>query len=158
MLRTSPLSTPTHCHAYQKSPRGWHCTAPHQQFVQYCCYNSHCSDGYLSPHEYAVVVPARQAYSHCASVGNTYAQPAGILPASCAFKRVRNFWISSQDTFSTGRSALFRQLARRGTQPIRIPRHHRLVLGLGNFVFTQIKALRQRDIVFRCGHPILAPS
>jgi hypothetical protein len=25
----------------------------------------------LSPHEYAVVVPARQAYSHCASVGNT---------------------------------------------------------------------------------------
>ena len=44
------------------------------------CYNWHRWWN-VSPHEYAVVVPARQAYSHCASVGNTYAQPAGILPA-----------------------------------------------------------------------------
>ena len=33
----------------------------------------------------ALVVPARQAYSHCASVGSEYSYPAGKRPA--AFSR-----------------------------------------------------------------------
>lgn len=34
----------------------------------------------LSPNEVAVVVPARQAYSHCASVGSRNSHPAGRSP------------------------------------------------------------------------------
>ena len=38
-------------------------------------------------------------------------------------------------------------LTRRGTQAVRISRHHRLVLGLGYLVFTEVKAFGQGDIV-----------
>ena len=94
-----------------------------------------------------MVVPARQAYSHWASVGNTYAQPSGIFRLAVLFKRVRNTWISSQDTLFHGRSVV-RPVAGVALQAIRIPRHHRLVLGLGHLVFTQGKILGQSDFVF----------
>ena len=39
-------------------------------------------------------VPARQAYSHWASVGRAYSQPAGRRPAVCsmALSRARKTW------------------------------------------------------------------
>ena len=51
--------------------------------------------GYYFPHEYAVVVPARQAYSHSASVGKAYSQPAGyyLIPVNSICSR--NISISS---------------------------------------------------------------
>src|SRR4051812_42907841 len=51
----------------------------------------------LLPVEKGVVVPARQAYSHSASVGRRY----GFLSLACSF--LQNSWQSSHETFSTGR-------------------------------------------------------
>ena len=50
----------------------------------------------VAPNENAVVVPARHAYSHSASVGNRY----GFLSRFASF--LQNSWQSSHDTFSTG--------------------------------------------------------
>ena len=41
-----------------------------------------------------------------------------------------------------------RILARRGAQTVRVPRHHRLVLGLRHLVLAQVKALCEGDVVF----------
>src|SRR5206468_12842722 len=50
----------------------------------------------VSPKKKAVVVPARQAYSHSASVGRRY----GFLSFSRNF--LMNSWQSSQETISAG--------------------------------------------------------
>src|SRR5262245_26846979 len=61
----------------------------------------------LSPNAVAVVVPARQPYSHCASVGSRNSQPAGSAPDVRA--RSESFWqnlsASAKLTFPTGRSS-----------------------------------------------------
>ena len=46
-----------------------------------------------------------------------------------------------------GTVRVVRPVARRGTQPIAIPRHHRLVLGLGDLIFAQVKSFGQGDLV-----------
>ena len=55
----------------------------------------------------AVVVPARQAYSHCASVGSVYRYPFGNRPAdiSLAVNLSEKFSASRKLTESTGRSS-----------------------------------------------------
>src|SRR6185503_14009186 len=49
-------------------------------------------------------VPARQAYSHWASVGRRYSQPGGSRPAfrSCSVSTWQNLPASSHETCSTG--------------------------------------------------------
>ena len=61
----------------------------------------------LSPNAVAVVVPARQAYSHCASVGSRNSHPAGKSPeARASAVRIRqNASVSAKLTFPTGRSS-----------------------------------------------------
>src|SRR6185436_9862528 len=61
----------------------------------------------LSPNDVAVVVPARQAYSHCASVGNRNSQSFGSSP-DCRASSV-SFWqkasVSAKLTLPTGKSS-----------------------------------------------------
>ena len=87
-IRTNQMPIPTHCHAYQKSPMGWHCIGPHLRFVSIAPWFQLASDGLiLSPHEYSVVVPARQAYSHWLPWAIHKPSLQEVLPASCSFKR-----------------------------------------------------------------------
>ena len=60
-----------------------------------------CRDDAVSPNENAVWLPARQAYSHSASVGRRYTRPARRSSGS-ADNRLQNSTASSQLTLSTG--------------------------------------------------------
>src|SRR5438874_11266866 len=61
----------------------------------------------LSPNAVAVVVPARQAYSHWASVGKRNSQSLGRLPARWprSVSLVQNDSASAKLTLPTGRSS-----------------------------------------------------
>src|SRR5262249_39625282 len=63
-----------------------------------------------SPKLHVVCVPPRQAYSHCASVGSVYSQPAGSRPSrrSCSVSARQNALASSHDTCSTGNLSVSR--------------------------------------------------
>jgi len=76
------------------SPTG--CVLP-PEFLSYHAYSP--SSFSSSPKQNLLVLPARHAYSHSASVGNTNLPP---WPSVFAFSLTRNFWQSSQLTFSTG--------------------------------------------------------
>ena len=92
------------------------------------------------------MVPARQAYSHWASVGRIYSHPAGISSASCSFKSSRNNWISFQDIFFHWTIGITRPSGWSGIS-IGMIFHDRLVLGLCNLVFAEVKSLSQSYIV-----------
>src|SRR5262245_56385654 len=59
----------------------------------------------LSPNAVAVVVPARQAYSHCASVGSRNSHPASRSPdaRACSVSFLQNPSASAKLTFPTGK-------------------------------------------------------
>src|ERR1022692_2342843 len=67
------------------------------EFAAYQAYSPSCFSS--SPKQNLPVLPARQAYSHCASVGNTNLPPC---PPVFALSFTRNCWQSSQLTCSTG--------------------------------------------------------
>ena len=96
-----------------------------------------------------MVVPARQAYSHWASVGRTYFQPAGNRPAVCSisFNRDKNTCTSFQETCSTGLSLLLGHALGLAFLSLRIASHHGLVLSLGHLILTQVKPIGQGDLM-----------
>ena len=104
---------PTHFRAYHKIPTGWRKTGRYSRFAWNHCHHVHRHPSYNwqvknlchPPTSTPWSVPARQAYSHSASVGRTYFHPLGNRPADCSieFKRVRKICTSSHETFSTGR-------------------------------------------------------
>src|SRR5215467_7217833 len=61
----------------------------------------------LSPKEVAVFVPARQAYSHWASVGSRNSQPLGSVPSlrPSSVSLRQNLSASAKLTLPTGRSS-----------------------------------------------------
>src|SRR4051794_35411382 len=61
-------------------------------------------------------MPARQAYSHSASVGKRYTRPACRSPGS-SDRRVQKAVASSHDTFSTGK----REVSMPWTRPLPSP-------------------------------------
>src|SRR5262245_51996783 len=65
-----------------------------------------------SPKEYAVVVPARQAYSHSASVGRriTSSSPSSLRRRSSSVTERQNSWASCQSTISTELRGPFQRL------------------------------------------------
>src|SRR4051794_5627220 len=65
------------------------------EFSSYQPYSRNCWGS--SPKQYVVVVPARAAYSHSASVGNRYDFP------SFSASRPKKSCTSSHETLSTGR-------------------------------------------------------
>ena len=104
--RTSRRTSPAHhcqtfpCMSYSPQefgffpPTGW-VLSP--EFAAYQAYSP--SSASLSPKECRVLLPARQAYSHWASVGNANFPP---WAPTLALSFSRNCWQSSQLTFSTG--------------------------------------------------------
>ena len=98
------------------------------------------------PHEYIVVVPARQAYSHCDSVGKHRPNRREYLPIAGHSNGSGKSEHQPTELFPPDGSDCS-AIARRGTQAVGITGHHRLVLGLGYLVFAEVKSFGQGDIV-----------
>ena len=99
--RTSPGTIPRRCRACHRGPRHWAAIEPP---------DGSCRPNFLRtrhtfqfrgvvPEAEAPVLPARQAYSHSASVGRRY-----LSVFSIPFSFLMNAWASFQQTCSTGQS------------------------------------------------------